>query len=127
MSYARQIAQAHKILTDWVGEGGKPVPIEEAQARANVCLQCPHNWQGSWDWRLLVAMAIAAQEQLRETMAIHLDSEEKLNICEVCGCKLRLKVHVPFSHLYAHTSEEQFAKYPPFCWQKTEYTKLKHQ
>lgn len=120
----QQANQGRKILHDWFGAGGQPVPLEQAQARADICLNCPHNWQGHWEWRKLVAIAIAHQEKLRTTMGIHLNGEEKLEICEVCGCKLRLKVHVPFTHIYRHTSDAQFAKYPPFCWQTKELTQL---
>lgn len=125
MKWVRQANQGRKILHDWLGESGQPVPPAEAQARANICLQCPYNYQGSWVWNLATSIAIARQMQLREIMKLKLEGEEKLNICEKCGCKLKLKVHTPFHHLYRHTSDEQFAKFPLECWQRIEFEKIK--
>lgn len=114
------INTARKILTDWLGEGGTPVLISHAQARANVCLECPHNYKGRWLYSVAVITAIKSQSKLRETLKIHVDGESDLHICDLCGCYLKLKVHVPFHHIHAHTSDEQFAKFPEWCWQKTE-------
>lgn len=118
------IAAGMKILAEWLGDGGKPVPIEQAQARANVCLRCPRNYKGSWAYSMATQIAINAQMTLRRTMGIKLENEDQLRICELCGCQMRLKVHVPFRHIYAHTTLEQFAKLPKECWQLTEKDQL---
>lgn len=115
-----RLNQGRKILHDWLGAGGVPVPIDNAQIRANTCVDCKYNYKGSWLWNISTSLAIAAQTELKETMKIRIEQESKLGVCEVCGCKLKLKIHVPFQHIYRHTSDEQFAKYPDWCWQKQE-------
>lgn len=124
MNRVQQINQARKILHDWLGEGCNPVPIEQAQARADVCLKCPNNYQGSWMWNLATSMAIASQMKLRDLMAIKVNGEERLRVCTVCGCKVQLKIHVPIKHIYSHTSDEMVNRFPDFCWIRKEITEL---
>ncbi len=121
----RRIQQGRKILRDWLGDGGQPVPLDQAQARANTCLGCPHNYKGSWVWNMATSLAIASQMRMRQIMAISLFGEANLAVCDICGCQLKLKVHVPFHHIYRHTPDEMFAKYPAHCWQKHEFNQLK--
>jgi len=128
----RQANQGRKILRDWVGESGTPVPLNEAQSRANVCLhggpngeRCPYNYQGSWLWNLATSIAINQQMEIRENMKIKLEGDENLHVCDRCGCKLKLKVHTPFHHLYRHTSDHQFTQLPPWCWMVQELNKMK--
>lgn len=116
-----QIQNARRILSDWLGDGGQPVPLEHAQQRANVCLRCPHNYPGPWLWSLAARIAIQSQMTLRRTMQIHLNGEENLKTCELCGCVLPLKVHVPFEHIQRHTTYEEFMKFPSFCWERQEH------
>lgn len=118
------VQQGRKILRDWLGEGGVTVPFDQAQARANICINCPHNYKGEWLWRVSVRGAVMAQMKLRAIMGIELFNEQNLHICKICGCMLKLKVHTPFKHLYAHTPDEMFSKYPDFCWQKIELNQI---
>lgn len=124
ISIARQAAQAARILHDWVGGGGQPVPIEQAQTRADICATCPRNWRGGWQWKMSVAEAIREQLEHRARMGIRLNDETSLGVCEVCGCALRLKVHVPFIHIARHTPDSLMAQYPEFCWQRKENKQL---
>lgn len=124
LSRLQQLNQGRKILHDWLGDGGNPVPKEQAQHRANVCAACPMNYKGAWIWNMATAIAIASQMKLRRTMQISLEDEDKIGICEVCGCQLKLKVHVPFMHIYRHTSEQQFSKFPEMCWQIQEMKQI---
>lgn len=108
--------QFNRVRKAWFGSGGEPVSTELAQARANVCLQCPMNYQGSWIWNNVAEWTIAAWSRLRDVMKLHVDGEEKLGVCEVCGCKTKLKIHVPFRHIYRQSTPEQIEKYPDHCW-----------
>lgn len=123
----KEIRQGGRILKDWLGDGGQPVPVSQAQARADICAKCPHNYKGHWLWSMATSLAIRAQMDLRRVMAISLRDEDELHICEICGCQLKLKVHVPFAHIYRHTADEMFTKYPDFCWQKQDLKQLKNQ
>lgn len=124
LSRLQQFNQGRKILHNWLGDGGNPVPKEQAQHRASVCISCPMNYKGAWIWQMATAIAIGSQMRLRETMKISLEGEDEIGVCEVCGCQLKLKVHVPFMHIYRHTPEEQFAKFPDECWQRQELKQI---
>jgi hypothetical protein len=108
------------IRKSWFGDGGEPVSTELAQSRANVCLTCPMNYKGDWLWNMATQLAINAQSKLRNMMNIRLEGEEDLGVCEVCGCKPKLKCLVPIEHIKRHSSKEQLAKYPAHCWIRKE-------
>jgi hypothetical protein len=73
--------EAARLLADWLGEGGTPVPSEQSAGRALVCLQgndgrpCPHNTAPGW-WAKHVKNPIAAAitKQLEITMNIKIDN-----------------------------------------------------
>ncbi len=119
MAWIKRLAQTRNFLAvrkSWFGNGGEPVSIELAQARANVCLKCPMNYKGDWLWSMATQLAINAQSNLRRLMNIRLEGEENLGVCEVCGCKTKLKSLVPIKHIYRTMSGEQLTKYPSNCW-----------
>ena len=109
---------ALKILTDWLGDGGLPVPSKQAESRADVCLSCSFHKPDRW-WETAkekIADVIKLHLETKNQMKISVPQEEKLGMCRACGCCVRLKAHVPIEHIQAHTSKEQKAKYPPWCW-----------
>lgn len=123
MGWTTRIAQATNYLAirkSWFGDGGEPVAPEVAQARANVCLKCPMNYKGDWLWSMATQLAINAQSRLRKIMNLKVEGENDLKTCEACGCVIKLKVHVPISHIYRHTTIEQLTKYHPACWIRKE-------
>lgn len=108
--------QFNRIRRAWLGEGGDPVSPDLANQRANICLQCPKNYKGSWLWNQATEWTIAAWSRLRDVMKLHVQGEEGLGVCEVCGCKTKLKIHVPYRHIYRQTTPEMMEKYPSHCW-----------
>jgi hypothetical protein len=119
------------ILKDWLGEGGKPVSTELAQARANACLndcsdptryQHFHNKPPSFFHRVTGAVAKAILEQRREktNLGLKVDGEDKLFTCDICTCHLPLKVWVPMDVIMRRTEPEQLKIFPPWCWMVTE-------
>ena len=123
MGWTNRIAQTTNFLAvrkSWFGDGGEPVSTELAQARADVCLKCPMNYKGDWLWNMATQLAINAQSRLRKMMNWTVEGEEGLGVCEICGCKERLKIMVPIKHILRHTSPEQLTKYPPHCWIRKE-------
>jgi hypothetical protein len=113
------------LKSDWLGEGGKPVPIEQSQQRADVCTQgmngkpCPHNQEkpiyemfaGS------VAHRVIKQLKLKDEMGLRVKREENLHVCSVCKCILKLKVHTPLKFILSSGNLEGL---PEWCWQVTE-------
>lgn len=125
IKWLNRIDEARKIRRDWLGEGGVPVPLAQAQTRAEICKTCPHNYRGAWLWNMATSIAIAHQMSELDKLDRHVTGEADLCVCEVCGCQLKLKVHVPFHHIYRHTNDETFSKYPDFCWQQQELKEMK--
>lgn len=116
-----QIQNARRILSDWLGDGGNGVPLEQAQRRSDVCRRCAHNYHGAWLWSLAARIAIQSQESLRAALKRHTEGEAELGVCEQCRCYLKLKIHVPFEHIQRHTTYDEFMKLPAFCWQRQEH------
>jgi hypothetical protein len=110
---AKNLANGARILTDWLGSGGTPVPHAQAQKRADTCLKCPHNVSGV-PFIEGIASAIREQVELKNHLKLRVDGEKKLGTCEVCDCCLRLKVHVPL-HVIAPDPEE-LNDFPWECW-----------
>lgn len=117
------------LLTDWLGEGGVPVSQHQAETRSKVCIsgdngkRCPLNMAPGWWEKHIkepIADTILAELELKNRLELHVPDEEALAMCQPCGCCVRLKVWTPIKHIKAHTSPDVFAKFPPWCWQKTE-------
>lgn len=112
-----------KILTDWLGSGGTPVPDDKAQARANVCIGCKEfNREGHFFAKLTGAIARAILEQRREKNRLgrKVVGEEELHTCTVCDCHLPLKVWVPLETILDRTHPDIQKEFPAYCWIHTE-------
>jgi hypothetical protein len=115
-------------LTDWLGENGSPVDPMVASFRAQRCLianggqPCPKNVEPNWWDRVKHKIAdwIRAELELKHRMALHVESEDKLHMCQVCGCCLQLKVWTPIKHIRDHTPAEKISQFPEYCWIKRE-------
>lgn len=114
----RNVAAGPKLLSEWLGNGGVPVDNNLAESRAKVCTNCPQNQKGDWTSFFTVPTAafIRAQLSMRQDMALATSSDERLGVCVACGCPLKLKVHVPASHIKKYTSEAVRKALDPQCW-----------
>lgn len=112
----------------WLGDGGKPVPRKEAQSRADICLQCPHN-NSTLNVYELFASGVASQLrrtiEMKNDLKLTVEGEQHLHICDVCLCVLKLKIHVPIKLISNHIDKEILNELPNYCWQKVEINKLK--
>lgn len=114
----RKVVTGIAVLLDWLGQGGKPVDPLQAEARAGTCAACPHNKPDD----LTAVFTVPASELIRKQLAIKNDLkiatpyDEKLGICELCACPLKLKVHTPIVHILKRLPQEVLAKLPDFCW-----------
>lgn len=111
------------VLTEWLGSGGVPVALQIAERRAEVCSGCLFNTAPNW-WQKMTADPIAAtirkMLEVRHSLGMKLADEEALQMCSCCGCCTRLKVHVPIEQIQAHSTPEQLAAFPAWCWIKRE-------
>jgi hypothetical protein len=119
MNPIKQTTAAALVLADWLGDGGEPVERALAQSRANHCLKCPRHHGGLW-WETVkdpIAIAIKAALSLKNGMKISVKNEGALAMCLVCGCAMRLKVHVPAQHFKETITEEQMKEFEQVgCW-----------
>jgi hypothetical protein len=103
----------------WLGDGGQPVSYDQAQARANVCLQCPMNEEMGLYEGLAKHEAdkLKKQIELKNSMALRVDGEKRLHICKACLCVLRLKVWAQMKHIKDTTDID---KLDEKCWIRDE-------
>jgi len=112
------LSNGARVLMRWLGEGAKPVAPELAQARANVCLECPFNQDGFKPIER-IAEVIREQTEEKNNLKLSVNGEEKLHTCSQCWCHLPLKVHVPIDHILSGTPGPMFDKFKreqPKCW-----------
>lgn len=109
-----------KTLNEWIQAGGHPVEPRKSEVRASVCVACPKNVAGNFsDW--FTRPAAGAIKKQIEQLAEHKLStphDEKLNVCEICLCPMKLKVHAPMEFIKAHMHESVLAdlQQVPGCW-----------
>lgn len=122
MNPLRAAINYYNMRASWLGDGGQPVPQDQAQFRANICLSCPKNKPHPF-YAFLTALAaheLRAQLEMREKMKLKVEGDDDLFICEGCWCVLRLKVFAPLKHLLATTNLEDMHQDNPKCWLLTE-------
>lgn len=117
---AKKIWSGIRTLNDWIDTGTPPVPKEQANGRALICSTCPKNGRGDFTSWFTKPAADVITKQIQKLAALKLStpSDDKINICEVCLCPLKLKVHTPIQHIKEYLSEEVLAdlKKMPTCW-----------
>jgi hypothetical protein len=114
------------LLIDWWGSGGKPVDRELAQSRANVCLDCSENKFPRY-WETLIhpiGAVIRGQLEIKNKLSLHLEREDDLHLCRICGCCNQLAPWAPIERLKEHTDQETLEKFPDWCWKKKEILAL---
>lgn len=118
----RRPATGIATLADWLGNDGKPVSQPLAEQRAAICAGCPQNKPGDLTafFTRPVADLIRRQIEERNRMKLHTVHDEKLNVCDACGCPLKLKVHVPLDFIKAHIKAPEWAALDARCWMLNE-------
>lgn len=118
-----QVGTFAKTMADWLGEGLQP--DAKAQDRADICTgrlsgtPCRHNYLGKWLVSDKVAEVVKAWIEAKNHLNLQIEGEERLGHCEICHCKLNLKIHVPLATTLKHTAPETLAHFQvaaPWCW-----------
>lgn len=117
---ARKLVAGAKTLIAWLDSGDPPVARDEANRRASICAACPHNSDqalGHW-FTTPASELIKRQVQKLAERAISTVHDEKLNLCDICLCPLKLKVHTPIGYILNEIPKETLAqlKAVPGCW-----------
>lgn len=110
------------LWLEWFGD--KPVAPELAEQRALICVKCPHNGGGDVFQRFnqktgeeLKKIFASMQEEKMQT-----SQDDKLQVCLLCDCPLKAKVHSPLQIILNHLRPEVTERLPDFCWIKAEVT-----
>lgn len=105
-----------KILGSWLFKGFEKVSQAEADSRSKTCAACPFNQAGEGCTTCASnAMREAVESVLGRSRTVAHDS---LNVCNVCGCSLKVAVWCPIELIHKHKPAEQREKAPDFCWAK---------
>jgi hypothetical protein len=84
---------------------------EEAERRASVCSECPLNDRSRCTVCGGLLAVVRRLDGRRET-----SYDPVLGTCRLCGCLLRVKVHVSSEALKAATTKPPEDQIPGFCW-----------
>jgi len=121
----KKIWSGVRSINEWLDGNVPAVPQEQSDKRAAVCAACPKNEQGGFEKWFTVPASTAIKNQIEKAAGRNLKtaSDDKLNLCAVCLCPLKLMVHVPLeiklNHLTAEVEAELREVKPP-CWVCTE-------
>jgi hypothetical protein len=117
---SKKIWAGVKTLNDWIDSGEPAVSAELSAARAAACMGCPQNGRGDFTKWFTGPASEAIRRQIGKLSDRKLatPSDEKIDVCEVCLCPLKLKVHTPFDFIKAHLSKEIATELRavPGCW-----------
>ncbi len=109
-----------RTLHEWVDAGCPHVDPDKSTARALVCSNCPKNGAGDFtSW--FTKPAAEGLKRLAERFAkfnLSTPYDEKINVCDVCLCPMKLKVHMPIDIIRNGTTNETHAELNavPGCW-----------
>lgn len=120
VGYIRKSGTGMSTLADWLGD--KPVAQVLAEGRASICVDCPQNKEGDLlsFFTKPVSDLILRQLKERQDMNLSTSKDAQLNVCDACGCPLKLKVHVPLDYIKAHIKKPEFDKLDDRCWMRKE-------
>lgn len=110
------------LLIDWLGSTAKPVPHQLATDRAVICLNCPENHSKDWSavFTQSVSERLHQQLEVKNEMELRTEHDNKLGVCNICLCPMKLKIWTPTEFIKEHTSEQTKQDLPEYCWVKKE-------
>lgn len=123
-----KLASGALTLAEMLGPSATPVDRGLAEQRAMVCAgkpgekPCKFNAPGDLTSIFTIPAARMIQKGLEilKKQKLTTTRDEQLNVCELCSCPLRLKIHVPIGIIMGKIPSDVFEKLPGFCWIKKE-------
>ncbi len=103
-----KVSAGRVMLQDWEKEGFPRVPQETAETRAATCVDCPRNEKGDWTRWFTVPASHLVKRQIEHLTEAKLATslDDKIQVCGICLCPLRVKVHAPMEFIKRYTSPE---------------------
>jgi hypothetical protein len=123
-SRLQNVAGGASLLVEWLSDGAEAVPEPVSTARAMTCAAmndgkpCPFNEAGDFTRFFTVPLSEAIRKEVerRKEMKLSTPYDDKLGVCSVCSCPLKLKVHVPLDLIVSRMRPEIRANLHPGCW-----------
>lgn len=112
-----------KTVRQWSSKGFSFVDREEAERRAAICATCPHNIEvpgcsGCLGILSYVRETLHRRANHRGLEAKITELDDQLKNCEVCGCVLEVKVHLPME-VATYVKPPGGRIYPSHCWMQS--------
>lgn len=113
-----QIGTGIATISDLKRSGRDPVLPEVAERRAAICVPCPKNLPGDLFaiFTKPIASLIRTQIEDKRRLKLSTSQDDKLNICDACGCPMQLKVWFPLDIIKAHIKQPELNDLDPRCW-----------
>ena len=108
-----QVYHGTQAIASWITQGIPKVSQELANSRGSTCSRCYFNVAydgGCHSCGQLQKLAASFVGGHRTT------GDPFLKVCAVCKCSLQAKVWAPIDVIDKGTSQEQYERYPDFCW-----------
>lgn len=127
LNRVRSVAGGAEVIIDWLKSGAEAVPSELSNNRAQTCSTCPMNQPGGFEswFTVPVSKAIRAAVEHRKEMNLSTSFDDQLQVCSVCLCPIKLKVHLDINRLLRDTPKATHDAFPQHCWIITEEKALK--
>lgn len=118
LSGVKNAAVGAKTLVEWIKNGAEAVSKELSNQRALTCVTCPQNKAGDYTrfFTEPVAEAIRAEVSKRKMMELSTDQDDHINVCDACGCPLKLKVHMPVDQIRKKMPQNTKDLLDKRCW-----------
>jgi hypothetical protein len=97
-----------KTIDEWVDANAPAVDQSLADSRAATCARCPKNGTGDFSKWFTKPAAAAIKRQVEKFSQRKLvtASDDKLNVCDVCLCPMKLKSWMPIEFIRNHTADD---------------------
>ena len=118
-----------RLLRDWLGESGTPVPLELAEYRALVCADCYANRAVLWgNLKPQSVSVLRSYQSMKESLGLGTSTDDELGTCVACKCFMAFKVWSPIKHIQETTGRDirhQLLATNDKCWILQELFKLR--
>lgn len=113
-----QLGTGIVTISDLKRSGRDPVLTEVAEKRAGVCVGCPKNLPGDLFSIFTKPIAGLVRSQIEDKRRLKLRTtlDDKLGVCDACGCPMELKVHFPLDIIKKHMKQPEIDQLDPRCW-----------
>lgn len=110
---AADVKRFFSTVSAWIASGGSLVDPETSELRSSVCASCPQNVRV----RGCMGCSGVVPKLLKLLKGASTTHDHQLQGCNVCGCQLKAKVHLPSDVMVDGTEAQDF---PEHCWIRKE-------